>query len=192
MSPARVNAVSASRHPRLATAPARADPRDQVLAFVRHYPGVHVREVERRLHLSSKLANYHLAALEHDGLVERVQEKGYARFLPRVTKPRWSPRDIAFLCLMRRAVAFRITLLLLSRGEMTQGDLARTLDLAKPSTTYHLHLLEDDHVVSVEPRGRERWYSLTDPDRVRGLLADFTPLREDLDPFAKVWDDLFG
>ncbi|MEK6976617.1 MAG: helix-turn-helix domain-containing protein [Candidatus Thermoplasmatota archaeon] len=166
--------------------------RNHVLAFVRSYPGVHVREVERRLNLSSKLANYHLAALEHDGMLERIQEKGYARFLPRVTKPRWSPRDIAFLCLMRRAVAFRITLLLLARGEMTQGDLARTLDLAKPSTTYHLHLLEDDDVVSAEARGRERWYSLAEPDRVRGLLADFTPLREDLDPFAKVWDDLFG
>jgi DNA-binding transcriptional ArsR family regulator len=187
MSPA-----SGTRRTRPATTSARAEPRDQVLAFVRHYPGVHVREVERRLHLSSKLANYHLAALEHDGLVERVQEKGYARFLPRVTKPRWSPRDIAFLCLMRRAVAFRITLLLLAKGEMTPGELARALDLAKPSTTYHLHLLEDDHVVSVDPRGRERWYSLADPDRVRGLLADFTPLREDLDPFAKVWDDLFG
>lgn len=171
---------------------ARPDARTSVMAFVRDYPGVHVREVERRLHLSSKLATYHLAALEHDGLVERVQEKGYARFLPRVTKPRWSPRDIAFLCLMRRAVAFRITLLLLAKGEMTQGDLARSLDLAKPSTTYHLHLLEDDHVVRVEPRGRERWYSLVDAGRVRGLLADFTPLREDLDPFAKVWDDLFG
>lgn len=169
-----------------------SDARRQVLAFVRQYPGVHVRELERRLRLSSKLATYHLVALEHDGLVERVQEKGYARFLPRVTRPRWSARDIAFLCLMRRAVAFRITLLLLARGELTPGDLARALDLAKPSTTYHLHLLEDDGVVAVEPRGRERWCRLADPDRVRGLLADFTPLPEDLDPFAKVWDDLFG
>ena len=169
-----------------------SDARAQVLDFVRHYPGVHVREVERRLRLSSKLATYHLTALEHEGKVERVQEKGYARFLPRVTRPRWTARDIAFLCLMRRAVAFRVTLLLLSRGEMTQGDLARTLDLAKASTTYHLHLLEDDGVVAVEPRGRERWYRLADPERVRGLLADFTPLPEDLDPFAKVWRDLFG
>lgn len=166
--------------------------RDQVLAFVRTYPGVHVREVERRLHLSSKLASYHLSALEHDGLVERVQEKGYARFLARVTRPRWTPRDIAFLCLMRRAVAFRITLLLLAQDELTPGHLAKALDLAKASATYHLHLLEDDGVVRVTPRGRERWVRLADPARVRGLLADFTPLPEDLDPFAKVWDDLFG
>ena len=168
------------------------DPRHRVLAFVRDYPGVHVREVERRLHLSSKLATYHLAALERDGLVERVPEKGYARFVPRVTKPRWKAQDIAFLCLMRRAVAFRITLLLLARGPTTQGDLARSLDLAKASTTYHLHLLHDDGVVDVQQRGRERWYSLADPDRVRGLLAGFTPLPEDLDPFARVWQDLFG
>lgn len=166
--------------------------RTRVLAFVRDYPGVHTREVERRLGLSSKLADYHLAMLEGDGLVERVEEKGFIRFVPRVTRPRWSGRDIAFLCLMRRAVAFRITLLLLARGPMTPGDLSRALDLAKPSTTYHLHMLEDDGIVAVEPRGRERWVSLVDPARVRGLLAHFTPLPEDLDPFARVWSDLFG
>lgn len=166
--------------------------RDQVLAFVRHYPGVHVREIERQLAMPSKLATYHLTALEASGEVERIQEKGYARFLPRVTKPRWHARDIAFLCLMRRAVAFRITLLLLSHGELTPSSLARALTLAKPSTTYHLHLLEDDGIVTVQARGRERWYRLADPARVRGLLANFTPLPEDLDPFAKVWADLFG
>lgn len=168
------------------------DARRQVLAFVRDYPGVHVREVERRLGLSSRLASYHLAALEAEGEVQRVQEKGYARFVPAVHKPRWSARDIAFLCLMRRAPALRITVLLLARGEMTQGDLARTLGLAKASTTYHLQLLAAEGVVQVEVRGREHWSSLSDPDRVRGLLAQFTPLPDDLEPFERVWDDLFG
>jgi DNA-binding transcriptional ArsR family regulator len=179
--------------PGRAAAASRASPvQALVLQFVRDFPGVHAREVERRLGLSSKLADYHLAALEHEGLLDRVQEKGFARFVPRVTRPRWSAKDIAFLCLMRRAVAFRITLLLLSQGEMTPGALSKALVLAKPSTTYHLHMLEADGVVGVEPRGRERWYSLEDPERVRGLLAHFTPLPEDLDPFAKVWADLFG
>ena len=167
--------------------PARA----QVLAFIREYPGVHVREVERQLGLSSKLASYHLQDLLHEGLVERVQEKGYARYIPRTTKPKWTTEELAFVCLMRRAVAFRIVVLLLARGSMTQGDLARTLELAKPSTTYHLHMLETAGLAQATTQGRERWYSLTDSDRVRGMLAHFTPLAEDLDPFAKLWDDLF-
>lgn len=164
----------------------------QVLAFVKAYPGVHGREVERRLGLSSKLASYHLDALERDGLLERIAEKGYARFVPRPTRPRLSARDVAFVCLMRRGVAFRVVVLLLARGEMTQGDLARTLHLAKASTTYHLHMLEDAGIVAAQARGRERWYSLVDQAYVHGLLADFTPLPEDLDPFAQVWADLFG
>jgi DNA-binding MarR family transcriptional regulator len=167
--------------------PARA----QVLAFIREYPGVHVREIERRLGLSSKLATYHLVDLEREGLVERVPEKGYARFVPRVTRPRLTHDEVQFVCLMRRAVAFRIVLLLLARGPTTQGDLARTLELAKASTTYHLHLLEEAELVEAQAQGRERWYGLRDPERVRGLLAGFTPLPEDLDPFTKIWDDLF-
>lgn len=166
--------------------------RDQVLAFVRDYPGVHGREVERRLHLSSKLATYHLTALVGEGILDCVEEKGYSRYLPRVTKPRWTAREVAFLCLMRRPVAFRMTLLLLAHGEQTPGLLAKELDLAKPSATYHLQLLEDAGLVVVEPRGRQRWYRLADAERVRGLLAHFTPLPDDLDPFAQVWADLFG
>src|SRR5690348_1509882 len=154
--------------------------RGTVLAFVRDYPGVHVREVERQLGLSNRLASYHLDALEKDGLVQRIAEKGYARFVPAATRPRWSGRDVAFVCLMRRGVAFRTVVLLLSQGEMTQGALARTLHLAKASTTYHLQLLEEAGVLDVEQRGRERWYRLADPAYVHGILADFHPLPEDL------------
>lgn len=162
-----------------------------VLAFVRDYPGVHAREVERQLSLSSRLASYHLDALEREGLLQRVAEKGYARFVPAATRPRWSARDVAFVCLMRRGVAFRCVVLLLARGEMTQGDLARTLHLAKSSTTYHLQLLIQAGIVAVEARGQEHWHRLADPAYVRGILADFHPLPEDLDPFERLWTDLF-
>lgn len=165
--------------------------RSQVLAFVRDYPGVHAREVERQLGLSSRLASYHLDALEDQGLVQRIAEKGYARFMPAATRPRWSAGDVAFVCLMRRGVAFRCVVLLLARGEMTQGDLSRTLHLARASTSYHLRLLIEAGVVAVEQRAQERWHRLVNPAYVRGILADFHPLPEDLNPFERVWDDLF-
>jgi predicted transcriptional regulator len=166
--------------------------RAQVLAFVKEYPGVHAREVERQLGLSSRLAGYHLDALERSGDVSRLAEKGYVRFLPQATRPRLTSQEMAFICLMRRAVALRTVVLLLARSRLTPGQLARTLGLAKASATYNLGLLTRAGIVTMEPKGRERWYELADPAWVRGALAGFTPLPEDLDPFSRLWDDLFG
>jgi predicted transcriptional regulator len=172
-------------------APAAAT-RATVLQAVAAYPGIHVREMERHLGLSSRLAAYHLGALEEEGVVQRVQQAGYARYFPALGRPRWSRRDVAFLCLMRRAAAFHVTLLLLSAGEMGRGDLAARLKLAPASVSYHLDLLQADGVVVGRSEGRKRMYALKDEAYTRGALANFTPLPEELEPFESVWHDLFS
>lgn len=166
--------------------------RQQVLGFVQRYPGVHVREIERQLGLPSRLAAYHLAQLEGEGKVQCVQEPGFSRYFPALGKPRWSRAEMQFLCLMRNAVALRITLLLLSEGEAAQGDIARRLKLAKASTSYHLALLLDAGMAGVRQQGRRRLYRLRDPAWVTGMLANFTPIPDDLDTFTGIWVDLFG
>ncbi len=164
----------------------------RVQQAVQRYPGIHVREIERQLGLPSRLAAYHLEQLEHEGQVQCVHELGYARYFPAVGKPRWSRLEMEFLCLMRRAVALRITLLLLSDAELAQGDLARRLNLAKASTSYHLTLMQEAGLVKARRQGRQTFYSLVDEAHVRGMLANFTPIAEDLDSFTGMWNDLFG
>jgi predicted transcriptional regulator len=166
--------------------------RGQVLRTVAAYPGIHVREMERLLGLSSRLAAYHLEALEGEGVVQRVQEAGYARYFPALGRPKWGRRDVAFLCLMRRAAAFHLTLLLLAGGELGRAELARRLGLAQASVSYHLDLLQGAGVVAARTEGRRRLYALQDEAYVRGALANFTPLAEELEPFEAVWHGLFS
>ena len=164
----------------------------QVLGFVQRYPGVHVRAVERELHLSSRLAAYHLEQLEREGRVQCVHETGFARYFPAVGKPRWSKDDVAFLCLMRRAAAMRITVLLAGQGALGRAELGQKLDLARASVSYHLGQLIDAGVVTSEMEGRRRVYRLADPEATLGRLANFTPLPDDLEPFDAMWQDLLG
>ena len=165
--------------------------RATVLQAVAAYPGIHVREMERHLGLSSRLAAYHLEALEGEGAVQCVHEAGFARYFPALGRPKWSRRDVAFLCLMRRAAAFHVTLLLLSDGELPRAELARRLRLAQASVSYHLDQLQQAGVVAVRTEGRRRLYALEDAAYVRGALANFTPLPEELEPFEAIWNDLF-
>jgi predicted transcriptional regulator len=164
--------------------------REDVLGFVAKYPGAHGREVERQLGLSSKLASYHLQALESEGLVRRVGDGGYARFVR--TDQRLGAAEVEFVCLMRSSPALHITLLLLARSPMTPGTLAAELSLAKASVSYHLGALLQAEVVKAEAAGRERLYRLREPARVRRLLDGFHPIPGELDAFSALWDDLVG
>lgn len=166
--------------------------RQRVLEVVQRYPGIHARRIERELGLSDRLAMYHIEALERDGQLQRVEEAGYTRFFPALGRPKWPRRDVEFLCLMRRPVALRIVVLLMSRGAQAQGDIAKRLALAKASTSYHLGLLLAAGFVEVETAGRSRIYRVRDEAYVTGMLANFTPIPEDLDTFSRVWRDLFG
>jgi predicted transcriptional regulator len=166
--------------------------RAQVMTFVKRYPGVHVRAVERELHLSNRLAAYHLEQLESEGRVQCVHEAGFSRYFPAVGKPRWSKDDVAFLCLMRRAAALRITLLLAAQGPLSRAELGERLDLARASMSHHLEQLLDAGIVTSDKDGRRLLYRLADPESTLGRLANFTPLPDDLEPFDSMWHDLLG
>lgn len=166
--------------------------REQVLAAVQRWPGIHPRALERTLGLPSKLATYHLRELELLGAVQHVSEPGHTRYFPRLTRPRLDHRTVAFTCLMRRPVALRIVVHLLAVGETTHKEMAAALRLAKAGTTYHLHLLRDAGTVLERAEGRRRHYRLAEPAWTTAMLANFTPLPDDLDAFESVWLDLFG
>lgn len=164
--------------------------RADVLTFVTRYPAVHVRELERQLRLTSKLASYHLTALETDGLVKRVDADGYVRWLATRGGVRLSDSDLVVLCHLRRPPAFRIAGELLARGELPQNQLVKALGLAKPSVSYHLKTLLADDVVAVRVEGRERRYRLVAPARVRRIITTFEPIPGELDEFSRVLADL--
>lgn len=164
--------------------------RADVLGFVARYPGVHVREVERQLGLSSRLASYHLGALEAAGLVRRVQDDGYARFVSTQGTERLQEADLRLLCVLRRPPAFRIVGELLQQGEVPQNRLAKALGFAKASVSYHLKALAAEGVVAARDEGRERHYRLVAPAQVRRVLRQFEPLPGELDAFSRMLLDL--
>ena len=57
-------------------------------------------------------------------------------------------------------------------GEMTAGDIADRFACSWPTTTRHLRVLEDAGLVTVEKRGRERFYKLNVP-RLMTVTGDW-------------------
>ncbi len=72
-----------------------------------------------------------------------------------------APLDLAFYALSdptRRAVISR-----LADGEVPVSVLAEPFDIALPSFTQHLRVLEDCGLIASEKRGRSRWCWLVKP-----------------------------
>jgi predicted transcriptional regulator len=164
------------------------DVRDAVWAFVRENPGVHGREVERRLGLSSRLGAYHLDALLGAGRLRRFGDGRYARFVE--ASKEWDERELEAIAVLRRAIALRIALLILTVGPLQHKQLVGRLDLAKASVAYHLAALESAGLVRKSRDGRDVTYRAADEGMLRKLLPWVKPLPEELGLFQGMWEDL--
>lgn len=68
----------------------------------------------------------------------------------------------------------------LARGPKTAGMLAEPFDISRPAISRHLRVLREAGLVSVQQKGRERWYSLNP----QGLSRAETWLEEVQDLWA--------
>jgi DNA-binding transcriptional ArsR family regulator len=72
----------------------------------------------------------------------------------------------------------------LAAGEMTAGELADKFEISRPAVANHLRVLEENHLVRIRKRGRERVHCLN-PD---GLMT----VREWLSRYEAFWDAKLG
>lgn len=75
----------------------------------------------------------------------------------------------------------RDILIMLSDREMTIGEVSAQFDMTRAAVKKHLNILEQGHLIDVQPRGRERINTIR-PDGLR-------PVFDWLGYFDRFWDD---
>ena len=103
-------------------------------------PGVHLREVPRRLGMSLRAARYHLDALEGEGAVVAKRAGRFVRYFAPGTH---SPSEREAICAAKVAGSRAVLEALRAAGEQSFGALARTAGLHNGSLAWHLHALVD-------------------------------------------------
>lgn len=167
--------------------------RRRILTLVHEYPGLHLRDIQRRLETSAALAEYHLNVLEGWGLVTSSEAGGYRRFYP-ARKPLrpLSREDKAILAVMRQEVPLGIVLHLLDRGPALHKELLDVVPVTKGTLTYHLKNLVRAGVVVRAGPGGERGFELADPGRTLRLLKDYGPTPDLIDAYGDMWSQIFS
>lgn len=177
----------------MAPAGPEADLRRRILLLVEEYPGLHLREIQRRAGTSAMLAEYHLNILEKMGLVTSSARGRYRDFFPSRSLPmQLDATDKRWLGLLRRPAILRITLLLLESGALRPIQLARSMALVPSTASYQFRLMASAGLATVDRRGNRSLIRLTDPSRVLEILRTYHPSPDAISSYAETWANVFS
>ena len=159
--------------------------RDRVLALVVAQPGLHLRELPRRLGLSLRSVRYHLEALEEARLVVPHRSGRYERWFGVGTL---SSQDRALISALRVGPQRTILSCLLREGPMRFGSLDHATALSSATLVQCLGRLSAEDLVEL---AEDRHYRLRDPAAVEMRLALYRQRFPDLmaDAAREIFDD---
>lgn len=166
--------------------------RRAILELLEEFPGLHVSEIARRLEWSPMLAEYHLRVLAKHDLVSRVEDDRYHRYYAKVEREGMrvdalGAREKRVLGMLRHPVRLHILTYLAVEGRGRNRDMARSLGLSRPATSYQLGRLLKAEIVTRDDAGV---YELVEMDQVVRILLAFKPPSDLVEGLGDLWDRL--
>ncbi len=160
----------------------KLEARKKTFEAIEDNPGVHLRELDRKLDIPLGTIRYHLRVLEKRELVMVRSEGKYKRYY---AKGEIDKHDKDRLAVLRKELPRTIILFLMEFPGSTHGDLTEALAVAPSTISYHLKRLKKDHIV--EKKGGK--YHVADEDKIADLLIQYrqTFLDSLVDRFVRVW-----
>jgi len=161
--------------------------RRRVYNFIQGNPGLHLREISRRLRLTYYNLDYHINYLKKLGMVSIRTDDSYSRIYP---KDCFGKNEKQILNILRKKTPRRMIIFIFYCGVTTQGEIAENLEKHPTTIEYHLkkmleldliepspikeglaltNLITDRHVERT-PIKNETLYRFKDPEMLKKLL----------------------
>ena len=163
--------------------------RREIYNFILRYPGIHLREISRRLTIPFSTLMYHLRFLEKRELIKEKTEGRYNRYY--ITE-KIGRREKEILSTLRKDTPRTIILYLLVHIYSSQIDISGSLKKHPTTIEFHLKKLLDlniiepvqpvngkiyrdfnPKIIECEPIGKEKIYVLTDPNAIYDILTTY-------------------
>ncbi|HZY91529.1 MAG TPA: hypothetical protein VFG07_01955 [Thermoplasmata archaeon] len=167
---------------------------ERLFSFIQRYPGVHLREIRRRLSIPIGTLDYHLYRLGRQGLISIRFQGGYKCCYPAVALASSGPipdGQQTLLALLRLPLPRALLLHLYLEGASSPGELVEALGTTGPNLSYFLKRLESAGALFRDGQGSSRTVRLQDPKLVHEVLLHYPPLPETVvDRFLRFWTEL--
>lgn len=163
--------------------------RRKIYEQIQHVPGIHLREISRRLNVPMGVIEYHLRYLEHHELIVSRKEGRYKRYF---IVGKLGSEDKQLLGLLRQQMPRHILMHLLLHPNTSHKKLRKVLKISASTLSFHLSKLLDTELISQQRVGRKLEYQVCDEELVSRALIRFKEgfIDEVVDDFVQTWMEI--
>jgi predicted transcriptional regulator len=166
--------------------PLELENRRRIYQEVTLNPGLHYRELQRRLGMPPGLLDHHLAYLQERDMLAARKEGNYTRYY---ASHRISESGKKALSALRQEIPRAVLVFLLMNPGSTHSDILASLTVSGATLSYHLKKMVKASVVSSRKKGRFTHFEVVDPEEVATLLITYQKSFVDglVDSFVRLW-----
>ncbi len=165
------------------------DVRKRIYDLIVSSPGLHFREIQRRLVLATGSVDYHLHFLHRQGMIREERTGKFVRYYPYTKTFEQEEKDV--LSLLRQNRVRHILVHLLEKKKANALDIANTLGISPSTLSWYLKQLTEKNVITQKKKGRFRYYSVVDREKIMKYLIMHRSsfLDEIVDRFIEAWEE---
>jgi predicted transcriptional regulator len=162
--------------------------RRSIYEQIKKSPGIHYRELERRLQMVPGNIQYHLHHMEKNNLILASNDEDYVRYFVKDKILNEAERKI--ISFLRRFSCRHIILQLLNNPEMNNKELSQAVCLTAPTVSWNLKKLLEAGIIERKKQGRISKFTVVDPPKVTELLVCYKESFLDtmIDYFLDMWE----
>jgi predicted transcriptional regulator len=143
--------------------------RGKIYGFIKKNPGLHFRELQRRLKVPLASLEYHLDYMVRKKVLLREDEGHYTRYYVE----QLDAEDKKILRSLRQRRLREIVLIILSEEKVKYCDLLDTLNIPSSTLSFYLKYLRDRNVIDMSKIGYENFYFIKERKRVTKVLTTY-------------------
>ena len=142
--------------------------RRTIYNFVKENPGLHMRELQRRLKIPLSTLEYHLDYLERKEIIFQEDDRRYCRYFA----GEHTNEEKKLLSALRQKTLREIILLVLGEEQVCFKELSREMKIADSTLCYYLGFLVEKEILVKERIGAETCYKVkSEKALVKSLLC---------------------
>lgn len=163
------------------------DARKRIFDCIEKSPGLHFREIQRRVGMATGSVDYHLHFLHKNGLVRTEKAGRFLRYY--ATNVQYTDDDKELLNLLRQERIRHILIYLIEKRRANASRIAGELGYTPSNLSWYLKLLQEKNVIKQAKRGRFRFYAVADKNRIIKCLVTYRSSFFDsiVDRFIDAW-----
>jgi predicted transcriptional regulator len=161
--------------------------RKEIYETIEKNPGLHFRELLRKLNLNVGDLQYHLDVLEKEGLIISREEMGYKRYYPRAME---NPEEKKYLPYLRQPIARKLIICLIENGAMTIESIERETGLKRTTLSYHIKKLVKNNILEKIENGNYIFYRVREEENIAKTIIKYRGSFQDIlvDSFIEFWE----